>query len=296
MNAPSSSTAPSPSPPDDRARWGAGVALLALVATLGATIFVAIPGVVIGDDSTTREVLSNVVSSVLQNAVFVGVPLLIVVLAAGKGLRRGDFGLRLPARPWRIVAGLVVAYVAYVLLSGGLAQLIGVGDQQDDLPEKLGAKESAAAGIVIAFCVTVLAPIGEEFLLRGVVFPGLRDGLRKVAPAGVAIAIAAVADGAMFGALHAGGSQAIFLPILALFGAVLCLLYQWTGSLYAPILLHATNNTVAIATALDWTFAQGVILWVCAVAILALIALAVRGIDARLPTPRRCQAAPRAAD
>ncbi len=272
-------------------RWGAGVSLLALVATLGMTIFVAIPGLVIGDDTTTREIVGNVVSSVLQNAVFVGVPLLVVVLAAGKGLRRGDFGLRLPRHPWRIVAGLVVAYLAYVLLSGGLAQLIGVGDQQDDLPEKLGAKDSAAAGIVIAFCVTVLAPIGEEFLLRGVVYPGLRDGLRRIAPAGVAIGVAALVDGALFGALHAGGSQAIFLPILALFGAVLCLLYQWTGSLYAPILLHATNNTVAIATALDWSVGEGVLLWVCAVAILTLIALAVRALDARLPAPRRREAA-----
>lgn len=262
-------------------RWGAGPAFLALIATFGVTIFVGIPGILIGEDTTAAKIVGNVVSSVLQNAAFVGVPVLILVLLMVGPLRRRDFGLVVPQRKWLFVGLIVAAFVAYLLLAAGLGALIGIEGEQDDLPEKLGAKESAAAGIVIAICVTVFAPIGEEFLLRGVLFPGLRNSLSRISPFWVAVLIAAIIDGVVFGALHVAGSKAIFLPVLALFGVVLCLLYQFTGSLYAPIVLHATNNTIAISTALDWKFQSGVLLWIGAIASLALIALVVKQLGLR---------------
>lgn len=265
----------------EETRWGAGPAFLALIATFGVTLFVGIPALLIGEDTTTREVIGNVVSSVLQNAAFVGIPVLILVLLMVGPLRRRDFGLVVPDRRWLFVGLIVAAFVAYLLLAAGLGALIGIEGEQDDLPEKLGAKESAAAGIAIAICVTVFAPIGEEFLLRGVLFPGLRNSLSRISPLWVAVLIAAVIDGVVFGALHVAGSKAIFLPILATFGVVLCLLYQFTGSLYAPIVLHATNNTIAISNALDWKFQSGVLLWIGALVSLSLIALIAKQLGLR---------------
>lgn len=266
---------------DEGTRWTAGPAFLALIATFGVTLFVGIPALLIGDDTTTGEVVGNVVSSVLQNAAFVGIPVLILVLLMVGPLRRRDFGLAMPDRKWLFVGLIVAAFVAYLLLAAGLGALIGIEGEQDDLPEKLGAKESAAAGIAIAICVTVFAPIGEEFLLRGVLFPGLRNSLSRISPFWVAVLIAAVIDGIVFGALHVAGSKAIFLPVLATFGVVLCLLYQFTGSLYAPIVLHATNNTIAISNALDWKFQSGLLLWIGALASLTLIALVVKQLGLR---------------
>lgn len=257
---------------------------MALIATLGVTIFVGIPAILIGDDTVTTKVTGTAISSILQAIAFVGVPLLILGLMVGVP-RRGDLGLRLPARWGRMIGLIVAVFLLYLVLSSGLGQLIGIGEQKDDLPAKLGAKDSAIAGIVIALCVTVLAPIGEEILLRGVIYPGLRNSLRRISPGWLAIGGAALIDGLIFGALHAGGSKAIFLPILALFGALLCLLYQFSGSLYAPILLHATNNTVAIATALKWSFLDGLLLWISAVMLLSLLALAARGFEARWTSP-----------
>lgn len=282
MPPPAPSEVPVPLPPPTEGRWGAGTAVLAFVSTFGAALFIGIPALLIGDNSTTAKITGNAVSSLLQNAVFVAVPVLILVLMIGP-VRRRDFGLRMPSRPWLVVGGVVLAFVVYALLSSALGSLLGVGDQKDDLPDKLGAKDTALAGLVIAFCVTVLAPVGEEFLLRGVVYPGLRNTLSRISPKYVAIGIAAAIDGLIFGALHAAGSKAIFLPILALFGAVLCLLYQASGSLYAPIVLHMTNNVLAITVALDWSFAGGVALWVCALAILSSFALIARLVGARLP-------------
>jgi membrane protease YdiL (CAAX protease family) len=282
-----STTSPSPPPAatesdDDRRRWGAGTALLALVATFGATIFTSIPALIIGEDTTTAKVVGTLVSSLLQNVAFVGVPILVVSAAAGR-LRRRDLGWRMPARPGRAVGLIVLAFVLYIVLSGILGQILGADGEQDDLPAKLGAKDSVLSGIAIALAVTVLAPIGEETLLRGIIYPGLRNGFSRVVSAPAAIGLAGLVDGLIFGALHIGGSKAIFLPILALFGFVLCMLYQSTGSLYASILLHATNNTIAMKVALDWSVQGAVLLWVSAITILTLLALAARAAELRWP-------------
>jgi membrane protease YdiL (CAAX protease family) len=285
---PAAPSDPAAEHPDDEAtsdpgtRWGAGAALLALLATFGVTLFVGIPALIIGEDTTTTKVIGTAVSSVLQNAAFVGIPLLILALLAIGRLRRRDFGLWLPPRKWVVVGLIVAAFVAYLLLAAGLGALLGIEDEQDDLPEKLGAKDSLLAGMVIAFCVTVFAPIGEEFLLRGVLFPGLRNSIARFAPVWIAVIVAAVIDGLFFGALHIAGSKAIFLPVLATFGVVLCLLYQFSGTLYAPIALHATNNTIAMTTALGWKFQSGVLLWIVALASLTLLAVIAKRVGLRV--------------
>lgn len=284
------SSPPAPNRGDDaaagRKSWGAGAAFLAFVASLGVSIFTAIPSVVIGDDTNTAKATGSVVGSILQNLAFVGVPLLIVGMLVG-GLRRRDLGLVLPPKAWRIPLFVVVALVVYLIVSAGLGELLNATDQEDTLPADLGATGSLAAGIAIGLAVTVCAPIGEEFLLRGIVYPGLRDSLARIAPVWVAIAIAALLDGLIFGALHIGGSKAVFLPILATFGIVLCLVYQLTRSLYASILLHCANNTIAITVALDWPVLGGLALGVSAVAILTSLALMARAVEGRMGPPRR---------
>ncbi len=282
---PAAPDGPAADPADDETegtRWGVGAALLALLATFGVTLFVGIPALLIGDDTTTTNVIGTVVSSVLQNAAFVGIPVLILALLAIGRLRRRDFGLWMPPRKWVVVGLIVAAFVVYLLLAAGIGALMGIGDEQDDLPEKLGAKDTVLAGMVIAFCVTVFAPIGEEFLLRGVLFPGLRNSIARFAPVWVAVLLAALIDGLIFGGLHVAGSKAIFLPVLAAFGFVLCLLYQFSGTLYAPIVLHATNNTIAMSTALGWKFQSGLLLWIVAIGTLTLMALLVKQLGLRI--------------
>lgn len=288
-----STTPSSPSAPDrdgagagPRLSWGAGTAILAFIATLGATIVTSIPAIAIGDDTGTAKATGSVVGSILQNAVFVGMPLLIVGMMAGS-LRRRDVGLVLPPKAWRIPLYVLAAFIVYLLVSAGLGELLNAGGQEDELPEKLGANESLVAGIAIGLAVTVLAPIGEEVLLRGILYPGLRDSLARVAPVWLAIAVAALLDGLVFGALHLGGTKAIFLPVLMAFGVILCLLYQLTRTLYANILLHCTNNALAITVALDWSVLGGLALWASAVSLLTLLALAARRFELRLGPPRR---------
>ena len=57
-----------------------------------------------------------------------------------------------------------------------------------------------------------------------------------------------------FGLIHTGSSPVGYLVPLAFFGIGLCLLYQWTGSLYPSIALHALNNSIALGVNLDWSW------------------------------------------
>lgn len=248
-------------------RWGIGAAVLILVATLGAASLAVIPDLALNDSTLTRRIAGQLASMLTQNAIFVAVPVVILTLLLRTRPTPGAFGLQMPSRPWLTVGAVVVAFLGYLVLSAGLGSLLGIGNREDSLPTTLGATESAAAGVAIALGVTILAPVGEEFLLRGVVFAGMRDGARTFMRPWLAVALAALVNGVIFGALH-GATDPIFIPILMLFGAILCLLYHLTGSLFAPIALHLTNNTVAISTALDWTVLEAVALWLVAAAVL----------------------------
>ena len=83
----------------------------------------------------------------------------------------------------------------------------------------------------------IAAPISEEICFRGMLFGGLRERLPRLA--------AALLAGLVFGGLHAlTGVTAV--PPLIVFGFVLALLYERTGSIVPCILLHMLNNSVAL--------------------------------------------------
>jgi membrane protease YdiL (CAAX protease family) len=93
---------------------------------------------------------------------------------------------------------------------------------------------------VAFFGALVLAPIGEELLFRGII----QSGLQKLLPARwgslyhrwAAVALAS----ALFAFLHLETPH--FVPTLFAFGCLLGFLYERTGSLLAPILVHMLFN------------------------------------------------------
>ena len=97
--------------------------------------------------------------------------------------------------------------------------------------------ESMTGGnIILSFiCVSIFAPLFEEWLCRGMVLRGL---LTKMSPAW-AIAVSAL----FFSVLHMNPWQALPAFLLGLlFGYV----YYKTGSLKLTMLMHCTNNTMAV--------------------------------------------------
>lgn len=84
--------------------------------------------------------------------------------------------------------------------------------------------------------LALLAGFGEELLFRGVLQTAL------VAPfgAGGAVAVAAL----VFGLVHY--VNALYFVVATLMGVYLGVLYQWTGNLLVPCLVHGLYDWVAI--------------------------------------------------
>ena len=155
-----------------------------------------------------------------------------------------DFGLR-ATRLWSSVGLLIAVWVGFFVLSGIWALALQL-DQQQDLPEELGAKGPLVNVLAVVVLVTVIAPLGEELFFRGFFFGSLRNWHGPW--------LAAVLTGIAFGGIHASSSPVGYLVPLMIFGAGLCMLYEWTGSLYPPIALHALNNSVALGANLGWSW------------------------------------------
>jgi membrane protease YdiL (CAAX protease family) len=92
------------------------------------------------------------------------------------------------------------------------------------------------ATAMLVFTVVLLAPLCEELLFRGAVFGWLRNHF----PVGVA----AVASAALFSAVHRFPPA---LVVLFVFGFSAALFYQRTGSTLNTFVMHACQNSVAIA-------------------------------------------------
>jgi membrane protease YdiL (CAAX protease family) len=104
-------------------------------------------------------------------------------------------------------------------------------------PKQRDIAESFGPTIVQVLLIVIAAPIAEETCFRGMLFGGLREKLPRLA--------AALICGLVFGALHAlTGVTAV--PPLIVFGFLLALLYERTGSIVPGILLHMINNSIAL--------------------------------------------------
>lgn len=95
--------------------------------------------------------------------------------------------------------------------------------------------------VIALVALVILPPIGEEILMRGYLYSGLRSRLRFWP--------ALLITSLLFGAAHlsTGVSGPLWAAAVDTFilSAVLVYLREKTGALYAPIMLHGLNNLVA---------------------------------------------------
>ncbi len=223
--------------------WGGFVALLAaLLITLFASLITSLVGSAFGASIDDPPAGVNIALTFIQDIVFIGAALYFARLAARP--RAQDFGLRAPPLA-RAIGVLFAVWISFYALSALWIAALSI-DEQDDLPEQLGADESTLALGFVIVLVVVMAPVAEEFFFRGYFFGALRNW-RGMWPA-------AIITGLVFGAIHLGSSPAGFTVPLAIFGAGLCILYEKTGSLYPCVALHALNNSIAFGVSQDWTW------------------------------------------
>lgn len=204
--------------------------MLGVLLALGTGIVLSIP-VVIASPPVDGE-LNDTANALVQLATALGFLLVPVAIAAGRGADPRQALRQLGLRRFRPSAlkWMAAAIGVYLLFSFAYVALFGP-PHQEDIAESFGTVPVQILLIVIA------APIGEEVCFRGMLFGGLRTRLPRIA--------AALVSGLVFGALHATtGLSAV--PPLIVFGFVLALLYERTGSIVPGILLHMLNNSVAL--------------------------------------------------
>jgi uncharacterized protein len=257
-----------PSPPPSGVRgwspWFGPAALVAglVVAAVGGLV-IDIPAAVLGVKISESHIPPGLViaDTVVQDIAFVAAAVFFAQLG-GRRVSAWQFGLRPPRRrrTLRVVGIAVLAFIVFLI-----AWSAAVHTQKEKLLETLGTHESAALLVLSAALTCVIAPICEEFLFRGFIFSALRNW-RGTWPA-------AVITGVLFGAVHAlGSAPASDLPPLVVLGFLLCLVYQYTGSLYPCIALHALNNSLAFASLEEWSLGGALLLLAAAWGTIALIA------------------------
>ncbi|MBM4164660.1 MAG: CPBP family intramembrane metalloprotease [Lentisphaerae bacterium] len=134
-------------------------------------------------------------------------------------------------------AAMVAPVLVVSVLSFELCGWIGLGDAPQDVFALLTAPGNGIAlRVAVIGLAVIAAPVAEEVLFRGVLFPAL------LAHSG-SFARALVLQALFFGAIHA--HLPTFLP-LGVAGACFALGYAVTGSLVTPILMHMIFNATSI--------------------------------------------------
>lgn len=151
-------------------------------------------------------------------------------------------GLRWKEWPWVLLIAPGTVVCMWVFFAG----LQGLGYM--DLMERLGVEKvqetvelfqkgkNPAVLILMAFAAVIVAPICEEVVFRGYLYPAAK---RYAGPW-----VAAVCTALMFSAAH--GNMAALLPLFV-FGLVLVALYEFTGSIWAPVAAHFLFNAATVA-------------------------------------------------
>lgn len=158
-------------------------------------------------------------------------------------LKSIGFG-RLPV--WRDITfalGGAAVFYGLLIITSILISLLVPGLDTDEVQDVGFDALNSSLDVILAFTALVFfPPIGEETLMRGYLYSGLRSRLPFVS--------AALITSVLFGIAHLGsGSSSAPLWIAGintfLLSLVLVYLREKTGALYAPMLVHAANNLIA---------------------------------------------------
>jgi len=150
---------------------------------------------------------------------------------------RDAFGLRDPNLLWSLLLAMGILVLTLVIvwplqyLSALVLMKLGFPPENQRAVEMLlDARSKWSLGYFILFAV-VIAPVAEEFVFRGMLFPLVCQlGRPKLAWIGVSL---------LFALIHF--DAAIFLPLFVL-ALLLTWLYQRTGCLLASVLVHSLFN------------------------------------------------------
>ena len=157
--------------------------------------------------------------------------------------------LRLMRKRWAVVLRTVpILLIAYLMLTTVVNLII-----LSILPDFANQNNDALLSIMgvrpalVVILSVLLAPVIEETLFRGLIFGGLRRFGRLPAYAVTML---------FFSAIHVVSFLGMLTPLETVLSLVqyvpatliLCAIYEYTDTIYAPMLLHSAVNLVACLT------------------------------------------------
>jgi membrane protease YdiL (CAAX protease family) len=150
---------------------------------------------------------------------------------------RDVFGFRgeKAKRDVALAVGVVIVILPVALglefASAFILQKLGHAPEDQTAVQLIAGAKSWWTRVYLGFFAVVLAPVAEEFIFRGMLFPFVRQlGYPRLAWFGVS---------ALFALIHA--DAAIFVPLFV-FALALTWLYEKTDNLLAPIVAHGLFN------------------------------------------------------
>lgn len=214
--------------------WTPLTVMLGVLSAIGIMLITTIPIAVI-DPDLDSVASKGAAQFMVGFALFAGA-LIFALADAGGNLIEALRKLGFRDLAWRLIGLGALAWVIYLICALALAPLLS--PEQDDVAKEIsGDSGDALAMIVTGILIIVVAPVTEEVFFRGFMFAGLRRSLPVWA--------AAVISAAVWGSLHLSGGNLGVAIQLAVFGVILALLYERSGSLWATIFTHGLNNTIA---------------------------------------------------
>ena len=214
--------------------WTPLTVIFGVLTAIGITLFGTFPVAIF--DPELDSTAANDISQLMVAVGLFGGALIFALTDAGGRLGEALRSLGFRGIAIRIVGLAILAWLAYVALAALAAPLLQ--PDQEDITREIGGDDGSVLALVIAgLLIVVAAPISEEVFFRGFMFAGLRNSM-PIWPAAVISAI-------VWGSLHIPGGNIGVAVQLAIFGVVLAWLYERSGTLWAPVLAHGINNTIA---------------------------------------------------
>lgn len=171
---------------------------------------------------------------------------LVLLILRNRKLGLASIGLgRKPKWP-DLFRGLIGFGIFYVLLIAASIILSLIFPNFDKGTQDVGFNNlnGTVANLIAFVALVILPPLGEEPLVRGYLYSGLRSRL-KFMPALIITSL-------LFGAAHlqtGAGTELLWAAAVNTFvlSAVLVVLREKSGALYAGMLVHMLNNAIAFS-------------------------------------------------
>jgi len=136
---------------------------------------------------------------------------------------------------WRALLCLGAAYPLLMLVQAMVFGIYGGNVAPQDVVDFLQNAESPRDRIAVIVMAVAVAPLAEETIFRGYLYPA---GKKYLGPF-----LSAVITAALFAVLH---GHLASVPALFTLAVCLTLAYEKTGSLLVPMIMHAVFNAVSI--------------------------------------------------